>query len=189
MKLFFFWFFFSELGTEPRALRFLGKRSATELNPQPQETLMRLKNTFAFKTLPIYWCCEIVWWQKSKRNQEWLLVCRGDDHRPGKLREPTGKPPRGQQQNTFGCGMASALKSPCSWFFKKNSNLLQQEQRSHRKTWKCLETNLTRKICEPQEENLSATLGTLKGKQMGWESTLSITRSNMKGLYPCLLVY
>jgi len=32
---FFFWFFFSELGTEPRALRFLGKRSTTELNPQP----------------------------------------------------------------------------------------------------------------------------------------------------------
>jgi len=33
---FFFWFFFSELGTEPRALCFLGKRSTTELNPQPQ---------------------------------------------------------------------------------------------------------------------------------------------------------
>jgi len=32
---FFFWFFFSELGTEPRALRFLGKHSTTELNPQP----------------------------------------------------------------------------------------------------------------------------------------------------------
>jgi len=32
----FFWFFFSELGTEPRALLFLGKRSTTELNPQPQ---------------------------------------------------------------------------------------------------------------------------------------------------------
>jgi len=31
---FFFWFFFSELGTEPRALHFLGKRSTTELNPQ-----------------------------------------------------------------------------------------------------------------------------------------------------------
>jgi len=28
-------FFFSELGTEPRALRFLGERSTTELNPQP----------------------------------------------------------------------------------------------------------------------------------------------------------
>jgi len=28
--------FFSELWTEPRALRFLGKRSTTELNPQPQ---------------------------------------------------------------------------------------------------------------------------------------------------------
>ncbi|EDL82178.1 rCG28938 [Rattus norvegicus] len=28
-------FFFSELGTEPRALRLLGKRSTTELNPQP----------------------------------------------------------------------------------------------------------------------------------------------------------
>jgi len=34
--LFFFsFFFFSELGTEPRALRLLGKRSTTELNPQP----------------------------------------------------------------------------------------------------------------------------------------------------------
>jgi len=32
---FFFFFFFPELGTEPRALRFLGKRSTTELNPQP----------------------------------------------------------------------------------------------------------------------------------------------------------
>jgi len=30
-----FFFFFSELGTEPRALRFLGKRSTTKLNPQP----------------------------------------------------------------------------------------------------------------------------------------------------------
>jgi len=31
------WTFFppSELGTEPRALRLLGKRSTTELNPQP----------------------------------------------------------------------------------------------------------------------------------------------------------
>jgi len=36
---FFFWFFFSELGTEPRALRFLGKRSTTELNPQPLSLL------------------------------------------------------------------------------------------------------------------------------------------------------
>ncbi|EDM13395.1 rCG21155, isoform CRA_d [Rattus norvegicus] len=36
---FFFWFFFSELGTEPRALRFLGKRSTTELNPQPPASL------------------------------------------------------------------------------------------------------------------------------------------------------
>jgi len=37
---FFFWFFFfPELGTEPRALRFLGKRSATELNPQPPFSL------------------------------------------------------------------------------------------------------------------------------------------------------
>jgi len=31
---FLFSFFFSELGTEPRALRLLGKRSTTELNPQ-----------------------------------------------------------------------------------------------------------------------------------------------------------
>jgi len=30
----FFFFFFSELGTEPRALRSLGKRSTAELNPQ-----------------------------------------------------------------------------------------------------------------------------------------------------------
>jgi len=36
---FFFWFFFSELGTEPRALCFLGKRSTTELNPQPLFTV------------------------------------------------------------------------------------------------------------------------------------------------------
>jgi len=32
----FFFFFFSELGTEPRALRLVGKRSTTELNPQPE---------------------------------------------------------------------------------------------------------------------------------------------------------
>jgi len=31
----FSFFSFSELGTEPRALRLLGKRSTTELNPQP----------------------------------------------------------------------------------------------------------------------------------------------------------
>jgi len=37
-KFFFFSFsFFSELGTEPRALRFLGKHSTTELNPKPPE--------------------------------------------------------------------------------------------------------------------------------------------------------
>jgi len=35
---FLFFFFFSELGTEPRALRLLGKRSTTELNPQPHFT-------------------------------------------------------------------------------------------------------------------------------------------------------
>jgi len=33
-------FFFLELGTEPRALRFLGKRSTTELNPQPQDMML-----------------------------------------------------------------------------------------------------------------------------------------------------
>jgi hypothetical protein len=33
--LFLFCFFFPELRTEPRALRLLGKRSTTELNPQP----------------------------------------------------------------------------------------------------------------------------------------------------------
>ena len=31
-----FFFFFLELGTEPRALRLLGKCSTTELNPQPR---------------------------------------------------------------------------------------------------------------------------------------------------------
>jgi len=35
LLFFFFGSLFSELGTEPRALRFLGKRSTTELNPQP----------------------------------------------------------------------------------------------------------------------------------------------------------
>jgi len=40
-QIFFFFlsfFFFPELGTEPRALRLLGKRSTTELNPQPPES-------------------------------------------------------------------------------------------------------------------------------------------------------
>jgi len=40
---FFFWFFFSELGTEPRALRFLGKRFITELNPQPLNDAFLMK--------------------------------------------------------------------------------------------------------------------------------------------------
>jgi len=43
---FFFWFFFSELGTEPRALRFLGKRSATEPNPQPLFFLLNVQLSF-----------------------------------------------------------------------------------------------------------------------------------------------
>ncbi|EDM05922.1 rCG34236 [Rattus norvegicus] len=47
---FFFCSFFSELGTEPRALRFLGKRSTTELNPQPQLSLLTL-NLLTVKTL------------------------------------------------------------------------------------------------------------------------------------------
>jgi len=34
-----FFFFFPGGGTEPRALRFLGKRSTTELNPQPHLSL------------------------------------------------------------------------------------------------------------------------------------------------------
>jgi len=33
----FFFSFFPELGTELRALRLLGKRSTTELNPQPRK--------------------------------------------------------------------------------------------------------------------------------------------------------
>jgi len=45
---FFFWFFFSELGTEPRALRFLGKRSTTELNPQPRFYIFFLKKKKRF---------------------------------------------------------------------------------------------------------------------------------------------
>jgi len=40
---YFFLFFFSELGTEPRALSFLGKCSATELNPQPQTIIFLSK--------------------------------------------------------------------------------------------------------------------------------------------------
>jgi len=40
---FFFGSFFSELGTEPRALRFLGKRSTTELNPQPLEQTLYVR--------------------------------------------------------------------------------------------------------------------------------------------------
>ena len=36
LSFFFFFFFFWDLGTEPRALHLLGKRSTTELNPQPQ---------------------------------------------------------------------------------------------------------------------------------------------------------
>jgi len=37
----FFFFSFLELGTEPRALRLLGKRSTTELNPQPRQRVLK----------------------------------------------------------------------------------------------------------------------------------------------------
>jgi len=49
--LFFFFFgsFFSELGTEPRALRFLGKRSTTELNPQPLNSLLVWRDSKDFR--------------------------------------------------------------------------------------------------------------------------------------------
>jgi len=40
MNNIFFLFFFSELGTEPRALRLLGKHSTTELNPQPLNNIL-----------------------------------------------------------------------------------------------------------------------------------------------------
>lgn len=36
-------FFFSELGSEPRALRFLGECSTIELNPQPRDFFFKLK--------------------------------------------------------------------------------------------------------------------------------------------------
>jgi len=36
-----FFFFFSELRTEPRALRLLGKRSTTELNPQSHNDFLK----------------------------------------------------------------------------------------------------------------------------------------------------
>jgi len=45
--VFFVFSFFPELGTEPRALRFLGKRSTTELNPQPHFGV--------FKEIKIHW--------------------------------------------------------------------------------------------------------------------------------------
>jgi len=41
MLFFFFGSFFSELGTEPRALCFLGKRSTTKLNPQPLNNALK----------------------------------------------------------------------------------------------------------------------------------------------------
>jgi len=39
----FFFFFFPGLGTEPRALRSLGKRSTAELNPQPLTSVFSLE--------------------------------------------------------------------------------------------------------------------------------------------------
>ena len=41
----FFFFFLSELRTEPRALCLLGKRSTAELNPQPQMYTFDLNNS------------------------------------------------------------------------------------------------------------------------------------------------
>jgi len=46
-----FLFFFSELGTEARASRFLGKRSTTELNPQPQKFYFYFWNNLSFSLL------------------------------------------------------------------------------------------------------------------------------------------
>ncbi|EDL89699.1 rCG42616 [Rattus norvegicus] len=48
MFLFCFSFLFSELGTEPRALRLLGKSSTTELNPQPPKHYV-LKINFGYQ--------------------------------------------------------------------------------------------------------------------------------------------
>jgi len=55
----FFFFFFPELGTEPRALRLLGKRSTTELNPQPQGYFLR--DGFLEVNLSIG--CEFIVWK------------------------------------------------------------------------------------------------------------------------------
>jgi len=42
-----FFFFLPELGTEPRALRLLGKRSTTELNLQPPPLCFLYKKVFS----------------------------------------------------------------------------------------------------------------------------------------------
>jgi len=64
----FFFFFFFELGTEPRALRFLGKRSTTELNPQPQHSTSKPSlQFFIFKDLFIVYEYTIAVFRHTRR--------------------------------------------------------------------------------------------------------------------------
>jgi len=58
---FFFPFFFPELGTKPRALRLLDKRSTTELNPQPHEpTLVMPFMAFPKTLFPVVLCHQVL---------------------------------------------------------------------------------------------------------------------------------
>jgi len=60
--------FFPELGTEPRALRFLGKRSTTELNPQPLSK--HLLSVIIQSGIPVP--IEIAHYHESPEDRSWL---------------------------------------------------------------------------------------------------------------------
>jgi len=74
-----FFFFFPELGTEPRALRLLGKRSTTEPNPQPPPHLFYI----VLGVEPRFCACYISTLQPSRiPSSLGDLFASAEDHNP-----------------------------------------------------------------------------------------------------------
>uniref|UniRef100_A0A8I6A356 Ubiquitin-conjugating enzyme E2 K n=1 Tax=Rattus norvegicus TaxID=10116 RepID=A0A8I6A356_RAT len=70
--LFFFWFFFSELGTELRALRFLGKCSTTELNPQPRLLLLYVTGAIVTDFISLSCIPSLHYRSRAEEVAQWL---------------------------------------------------------------------------------------------------------------------